>query len=124
MKKTIIFELLHMFVLGLLIYFSVVYWQVFANYIEYNIVNSPYPSDVKAFYQVLTYVIILTLGCIAEITAMILIAIKDLPVFKPIVDKYNAHKQARLVAQAEKSEQQKQARIEKLQAELDELKKD
>jgi len=57
-----------------------------------------------------------------------LFTIKDFPVFKPLVDKFTAkraaHKEQREAIKAEQAEAAKQARIEQLQAELDELKKD
>ena len=65
---------------------------------------------------------------LAGIAAMVLIAIKDFPVFKPLAEKLQAKLQARrqinVQAKADRAEANKQARIEQLQAELDELKKD
>ncbi len=76
----------------------------------------------------LPYGILALVAAIATLAAMIIIAIKDFPVFKPLVDKFNAkraaHKQASDAAKAEKAEADKKARIEKLTAELEELKKD
>lgn len=64
----------------------------------------------------------------ANLAAMALIAVQNFPCFKPLLDKlkakHDAQKAAKETAAAEKAEADKQARIEKLQAELDELKKD
>lgn len=58
------------------------------------------------------------------IATIILIAIKDFTAFQPLRDKLAARKQARATAKAEKAEADKKARIEALENELKELKKD
>lgn len=72
--------------------------------------------------------ILALLASLSTLVAMIIIAIKDFPFFKPLVDKFNAkraaRKEQRAAVKAEQAEAAKQARIEQLQAELDELKKD
>lgn len=55
---------------------------------------------------------------------MVIIALKDFPVFKPMLDKLSAKRDARKQAKAAKAVADKQARIERLQSELDALKKD
>ena len=63
-------------------------------------------------------------AALATLAAMIIIAIKDFPVFQPLLAKLNAKRDARKQAKAEKAEADKQARIEQLQSELEQLKKD
>ncbi|WP_438846879.1 hypothetical protein [Anaerocaecibacter muris] len=76
----------------------------------------------------LPYGILSLLAAIATLTAMIIIAIKDFPVFKPLTDKLAdkraARKEARSQAKAEQAAIAKQDRIDQLKAELDELQKD
>ncbi|MCM1368657.1 MAG: hypothetical protein NC184_07620 [Roseburia sp.] len=59
---------------------------------------------------------------------MIIIAVKEFPCFKPLIDKLAAkradRKAARTQAKAEQAETAKRERIDKLTAELEELKKD
>lgn len=74
------------------------------------------------------YGILSLLATLGTLVALIFVAIKDFPVFKPLIDKFNAkraaRKEQRAAVKAEQAEEAKQARIEQLQAELDELKKD
>lgn len=62
------------------------------------------------------------LGTATCIVAIILIAIKDFPVFKPLVDKLNARKEKHAQAKAERAEEAKQAKIQALEEELNQLK--
>ena len=66
----------------------------------------------------------MAINTIAAMSAIVLIAIKEFPVFKQLTDKWKLHRQARLQAKVAKSEANKQKRIEKLEAELKDLKKD
>ena len=124
MKKTIIIEFLLLFASAVLMYFCVMYWNGVKNNIEHNILNSSYANLVDAFYKTLTYAILFTLVLLTTLTAIILIAIKDFPVFKPLLDKLNAHKQKRVQAKAERAEADKQTKIAELEAQLEELKND
>ena len=86
-------------------------------------------NDQKAFIiKSLSYAIPSLLAALCTLAAIIIIAIKDFPVFKPFVDKFTAkraaYKEQRAAIKVEQAEVAKQARIEQLQAELDELKKD
>ncbi len=76
----------------------------------------------------LSYGIPALIAALATLAAMVLIALKDFPVFKPLLEKHaakrTARKQANEVAKAEKAAADKQERIERLQSELDALKKD
>ena len=68
------------------------------------------------------------IAVLADVAAMVLIAVKEFPVFKPLTDKIAARhaacKEARAAAKAAKAETEKQKRIEQLEAELHSLKKD
>lgn len=115
MKRAIAIEVLLLFTLGALIALS-----AFCFYVTI--------IDIKLFWDVvyiyLSFAILATLATVADIIAIVLIAFKEFPVFKPLVDKYKARKQAKAEAAAIKAETARRARIEQLQAELDELKKD
>lgn len=119
MKKTIIIEILLLFVTVLLLYFCGLYWDSVSSYIEIGV---PYSEIREALNRCIVYAVLNTLASIATLTAIILIALKDLPVFKPIADKLTAHKEKRTQAKAERAEADKQARITELENELNELK--
>lgn len=74
--------------------------------------------------KALIYTIFIFIACLADIMLIILTVIKDFPVFKPLLDKHNARKQQRTQAKAERAEENKQKRIKQLEYELEELKKD
>ena len=118
MKKTIIIELLLVIAISLLIYPWILYLQSLNLYITFNAFNE------RGFVDCITMVILLSLPIIANLTAIILIAIKDFPVFKPLLDKLNARKQKRAQEKAVRAEADKQAKIAALEAQLQELKKD
>lgn len=125
MKKTIIIEVLLLFVTAVLAYFCVTYWTGVNTYIKHNLINE---QHLESFRQILTFAIFITIGLLSALAAIILIAIKDFPIFQPLVEKAkaksNARKQSKEQTKAARTEANKQARIEQLQAELDELKKD
>lgn len=78
----------------------------------------------EQFHTALSYGVPALFAAVADLAAMVIIAIKDFPCFKPLVDKFKAYNEQRATAKAEQAATAKQERIEKLQAELDELKKD
>lgn len=121
MKKTILIEILLLFVFAIFLYFCVNYWNGVNSYFEHNLINE---QHLDSFHRTLTFAILITLGLLLTLAAMILIAIKDLGCFKPMLAKIEAMKQARNEAKAEKAVVDKQARIAKLEKELEELKKD
>lgn len=133
MKRAIIIEVLLLFTLGVLIALSTYFLICTANTFRYangdpNFTIGPISAEdysylIKRAYFFLTYGIFPLLAAIADITVIMLVAFKEFPVFKPLVDKYKARKQAKAEAAAIKAETARQARIEQLQAELDELKK-
>lgn len=128
MKRTIIIEVILFFVLAVLIAVIWKQWDsiqlsfyYYKNYFSQNhTLNEIYPNLIENI--VLTS--FATLSCIATFVAIVLIAIKDFLIFKPLVDKVTARKQARAQTKAEKAQAAKQAKIEALEAELEELKKD
>lgn len=137
MKKTIIVEIAIMVTLTIAIIFAVEYWKYVSNLIDaltrfkeqYNSTNyfSYYP-DLNYYNSAIKhnviYGILALLAALATLTAMIIIAIKDFPCFKPLVDKLQAKRAARKQAHAEQEQIRKQERIAELQSELDALKKD
>ena len=122
MKKTIIVEILLFFACCMLIAFAC--WEFVALHNYLVLFNET--SGITQ--QLMLRGILALLASLSTLVAMVLIAIKDFPVFKPLVDKFNAkraaYKEQREAIKAEQAEVAKQARIEQLQAELDELKKD
>ena len=130
MKKIVVIEILLLFVFAVLIACTT---KLFIYITELNEEMIKYGIDTQAFgYQIYkgrlntatSYAIPTLIASIADLVVIVIIAIKDFTVFKPIAVKFNAHKEKRAEARAEKVEIAKQQRIEKLQAELNELKKD
>ncbi len=118
MKRAVLIEVLLLFALAVLI-------AVGAKYISMSVVSfdtaswiSTDASDfIKYGVEYLTYGLLALLAAAADIVAMVLIALKEFPVFKPFIDKRRARK-------AERKEADRQARIEALESELEELKGD
>lgn len=140
MKKRIIIivEILLAFALSVLIACSVMGFKYAAKIIElcdtylagynYNVYN-----ELVAYYDgnlsiILSYSIPTLIAAVAVLAAMIIIAVKEFPAIKQRIEKINAKyaakKEQRAAAKAEQAATAKQERIEMLQAELDELKKD
>lgn len=129
MKKAIIVEVLLLFVFCVVLACAIeilIYATDAANLIKfYNSENIKVSSALnESYHTALSYGIPALFAAVADLAAMVIIAIKDFPVFKPLVDKLNAKRAARKEQRAEQAAIAKQDRIEKLQAELDELKKD
>lgn len=87
--------------------------------------NSELYITLSAYYSdnlgiLLSYLIPALLAIVASITAIVIIALKDLPIMQWI----NNFKTKRIERKEQRSAIAKQERIAKLQAELDELKKD
>lgn len=137
MKKTIIVETALIVILAISITFAVEYWGLTSKLIdELKIFKNNFnPSNYFSYYPELNYYhntikhnaiygSLSLIAAFATLAAMVLIALKDFPVFKPMLDKLTAKRADRKQAKAEKAAADKQARIERLQSELDELKKD
>ena len=86
------------------------------------------PDMLSGAYKYLRFGLFSLFASLATLAVMIVIAIKDFPVFKPLTDKLAdkraARKEARSQAKAEQAAIAKQERIDQLKAELDELQKD
>lgn len=129
MKRIIIIESLLIFIFAILVTLFVPHLQqaiIWFKDIHWNIAQgfSPHPLSYKYAYTNLSYSIFSFLAAIADIAVMVLIAIKEFKVFQPLIDKHNARKQERAAARTAKAESEKRKRIEQLQAELEELRKD
>ncbi len=129
MKRSIVISILLLFVSASLICISVMYWKSVNHFIQLYEVNfrqtlswDEFARD-YSFYKTLSYAIISVLAAISSLVSIILIAVKDFPVFKPIVDKFTARKEKCAQAKAERTEAKKQAKISELEAQLEELKK-
>ena len=125
MKKTIIVEILLLFVLAVLLAFCIKIWNYIALLIEWATgVDEASASYVyESVYIALPYSLLTLIALPITLFVIILIALKDLPVFKPLADKLTARKEKRTQAKAERAEADKQARIAELENELEELKK-
>ena len=129
MKRTIIIEILLLFVLAVLLACTIklfVYINDLKEEMEAYGLTSGFGYAVYSgrISTATSYVIPTFIAAIATAVAMVLVAVFNLPAFKPLVDEMKARKEQRAAAKAELAEVAKQQRIEKLQAELDELKKD
>lgn len=130
MKRTIIIEILGVFILAVLITLGVSCIQVSINNFTaidemsmeaYKILHEIYLTNARRY---LAYSILALVAALCDLAAMVLVAIHNFPCFKPLLDKHAAKCDERKQAKAERAEADKQARIERLTAELEELKKD
>lgn len=108
---------------------TVSHFTVFINNVNFYYNHAPhYYETLTNFYpnfvQHLIYAIVAVLANLLNIAVIITIAITNFPVFKPLVDKRNAKRVAHKEQRTKHAQTIKQQRIEKLQAELDKLKKD
>ncbi len=137
MKKTFLIEAILTFLFVALLVIVIYFWRnvnstisVINLYKNYN--DDFYAPIIENYSSLLKTLIgygsVSLLALLADLAAMVLIAIKDFPVFHPLVEKAKAkstaRKQSKEQSKAARAEANKQARIEQLQAELDELKKD
>lgn len=136
MKRTVFIEILLLVVLGVLLYISInsfigasrsfIWAKRFSEEAYEEYIIETYRSQAM---RLLLFGLLLYLpAALADIAAMVLIAVKEFPVFKPLTDKiaarHAARKDARAAAKTAKAEAEKQKRIEELEAELHNLNKD
>lgn len=114
MKKTILIESLLSFVVLTLTGYCSYFWYYVNLCIEMQIFH-------EGFQMWLSAGILFILSILAIIAVMVLTALKN---FKRITDKLQARKEKRNQVKAERAQAEKQKRIERLQSELEELKKD
>ncbi len=139
MKKTVVVEILALFAFCVTFACAIKFLayahlasnniSIFEKELEYDQSYNETILLLKSYRATaLSYGIPALLASLATIAVMAITAINDFPVFKPLIDKFNAkraaRKEQRAAVKAEQAEAAKQARIEQLQAELDELKKD
>ena len=127
MKKIILIELLLCFAMAVLLAECILCFKVcvghFENYYsEFFIATKE--LNLQWAIEYLFRGIASLLACIAVIIIIGMIAVRNFKVFQPLIDKHNARKQELAAARAAKADADKQKRIEELQAELQELKKD
>lgn len=122
MKRIIIIEVILLCIFAIFIAINTYLWRSISSLIDI-LKNYDEPTLANSLNIKLSYGISALFGCLFTLIAIILIAIKDFPCFKPLLDKLQARKQARQAALADKAEADKQARIAKLESELEELKK-
>lgn len=142
MKRTIIIEVLLLLILAVLIACTSMAF-IYVTDMNYHItqlsgagLDNPQYQLIEGtikYYKgnthiVLSFAVPTLVAALCDLAAMVLIALHNFPCFKPLIDKLAAkraaQKQATATAKAEKAETAKQARIEQLTAELNELKKD
>ncbi len=128
MKKTILIELLLLFGFSVALACSIKLFVYANGCIETIEIFREYADVVESYrgamHTAISYAIPSLIAALGTLAAGIIIAVKDFPCFKPLIDKFKAKREAKAVAKTEKAEADKKARIEQLQAELDELKKD
>ena len=132
MKRVIFISLLAAFIFSLLLAFSIVnlksaQWQLEYLYSE-NILETEIEGFRTTGYACLRNGLLFLFGSLCTIALYVLFALKEFKVFQPYVDKYKAKQEVRRTARAAareaKADANRQKRIEELQAELQELKKD
>ncbi len=127
MKKYIIGNILLIFVLAVLIAFSISRFELAQNHYEYykSLTNAQEIELYKELYiNAVIYGILFLVAAFADLIAIILFSLKGTTGFQAIYDKLLARKSARNAAKAEQAEAKKQDKIKALEAELEELKKD
>lgn len=131
-KRKIVVYILLAFIFGTAMLFTILNFRecsAYANTLKISNSADPLFSEWKKFMiKFAIYGIIGIFTLLADLAAMVLIAIKDFPMFKPFVEKFQAKSQARRQAKeqtkAARTEANRQARIEQLENELNELRKD
>ena len=128
MFRAIVIEVLLLFIFAVLITSTVFFLNAsVANFHAASYINEHVDILIERGYKYLAYGLPNLLAAIADIVVIVLVALKEFPVFKPLIDKYKAHKQHRkhekAKAEAIQAEEYRKSRIEQLQAELEELKK-
>ena len=135
MKKTIAIEIILTLIFAVLLMSAIIafkYIPLFRSYIDwYQSLSTDYPdydmvsvaaTNYEFFIQKLLIIGIPSLiAAVADLAAIIIIAVKDIPQVKQHIADFKIRRQER---RAEHTAVAKRERIDKLQAELDELKKD
>lgn len=135
MKKTIVIETLLLIVLAVLLSCAIITLKDISSMNEYiEHFNTLPPND--ANYDIGFIIVANTkvyvckylsigipaiIAAVADFTAIIITAVRDIPIIKQSIESFKAKRTARKEQRATTA---KQERIDKLQAELDELKKD
>lgn len=118
MKKTIIIEILLLFILSILLMFTILHFMYAASWFDVIRHDIEQGFDVSSSYKYATEQIIeglfALLACIDDIAVMVVIALKDLNSVKSFVNKLHTKNE-------NKKNARKQKRIEKLQAKIDAL---
>ena len=118
MKKTIIIEILLLFILSILLMFTILHFMYAASWFDVIRHDIEQGFDVSSSYKYATERIIeglfALLACIDDIAVMVVIALKDLNSVKSFVNKLHTKNE-------NKKNARKQKRIEKLQAKIDAL---
>ncbi len=129
MKRVVLIEVLLLLSFCVLLSFTIIFLHSAAVRFD----TASIAGDDKSFwleiaYENFSYGFPCLVGALSNLTAMILIAIKDFKVFEPLRNKYsdkrNARKSVRLAAKQAKADADKQKEIAELEAKLNELKKD
>lgn len=120
MKRAIIIEIILFLNLAILIAVNTNLWRSINSLITVlNKIEEPILQ--QSLNTKLGYGISALLGIVFVIAAIILTAFKEFP---PLKDKYNAHKEKRSADKAVRNEKNKQQKIQALEKQLEELKKD
>lgn len=124
MKKYILAFIAMLFSIALFLYLLITRISLSISYYNYYF-NNPTIEWAEMYHRLAINCTILACFCfVAIVFNLFVIILFAFPVFKPLVDKHNARKQKRAEARAERAEADKQAKIEELERQLEELKKD
>lgn len=125
MKRTIFIEILLLVVFALGIYFFVFSCIGCARWFGAAKIAMGYGEYVKIYYQyaytALFNLISATIICLSALTIGIVIAIKEFPVFKPLLEKLKAYREFKKLPKAEREKIRLEEKKAKLQKQLDEL---
>lgn len=128
MKQKIVIIISVLFVFAVLLACCIQFWITFDNFLEiiafqrnYAFSEEDIKMTYKSGYKYLTYSIFTTIATLLTIVVGVIIALKEFPT---LMDKYNAHKEKRSADKAVRNEKNKQQKIQALEKQLEELKKD
>lgn len=132
MIRAIVIEVLLLFIFAVLIASSAWFLKIAVEDFQIALKISPNDTPNDTYFLeyarlYLAYGLPSLFAAVADIVVIVLVALKEFPVFKPLIDKHKARKLQRKLektkAEAIQAEEYRKSRIEQLQAELEDLKK-
>lgn len=128
MKRVICISILCAFVFSLLLAFSIINIRsaiiIFRTIANDGVNENTITTLTDSAYTCIQYATLFFIGALCIIALYALFAIKEFKVFQPYIERHRARKEERAAAKREKSVADKEKRLQALQAEIDELKKE